>query len=367
MISHNYLPQQFADIGAILAGIRDVVSRGDFTLGQEVGEFEREFAQMVGTKHAIGVANGTDALFLALRVLGVRSRFQEVITTPYSFYATSASIWNAGGTPVYVDVGIDSNIVPKLIEAAITPNTVGIVPVHWAGRPCDMEEIMSIARRRSLWVLEDCAHAPASLYRGRKCGSFGDMAAFSLHPLKNVNVWGDGGVVVTNHGGHAAALQKLRNHGMTNRDTCEFWGHNSRLDTVQAVVARHVLAGIAQRTAKRRENAAVLHYLLGSIKEVTIPKDLGDSQSNYYLYSILVEHRDELKAHLFANGVDAKVHYPVPLHLQPAARSLGYKRGDFPGAERCAATTLSLPVHEWVTDEQLNRMGALIKDFYAGR
>ncbi len=366
-IDHNYLPQQFEEMEGIVESVAEVARRGDFTLGKEVAEFETAFAQMCGVKHAVGVANGTDALFLSLKALGLNyyQRSQEVITTPFSFYATAAAIHNAGGTPVFCDVGSDFNINPDLIEEKICSTTVGILPVHWAGMPCDMEAILEIANRHGLWVIEDSAHAPNSVLRGRKCGSFGDVNAFSLHPLKNVNVWGDGGVITTNSDDKAALIKKMRNHGMKDRDTCEFWGYNSRLDTVQAVVASRVLDGIENRTARRRVNAASMDILLSRIPQIQIPKFLPGARPNYYLYTIHAERRDLLKAHLLNSGVDAKVHYPTPLHLQPAARGLGYRKGDFPVAEWCANTTLSLPVHEFITEEQLTRMAKLIREFYA--
>ena len=364
-IDHNYLPQQFGNANTLMSKIRDVVRRSDFTLGAEVAAFEKEFAAMCGVKHAIGVGNGTDAIFLALRSLGVKPGRGEVITTPYSFYATTAMIIAAGATPVFVDVGRDFNIDVTKIEKAITPHTVGIVPVHWAGRPCNMADIMAIAKENGLWVVEDCAHAPASVYRGKRCGSFGAVNTFSLHPLKNVNVWGDGGVIVTDSDEKAAHLRKLRNHGMSDRNTCEFWGFNSRLDTVQAVVARHVLEGIEYLTFRRRENAEYLNHELGGIAGIELPATPPDVEPNYYLYSFHAERRDALREYLERHGVDAKVHYPTPLHLQPAAKSIGaFKRGDFPNAEWCADTTISLPVHEWVTEEQLERMATLVHEFY---
>lgn len=362
-IDHNYLPQQFADIDPLIERIRAVVKRGDFTLGSEVEAFESEFAKMCGVKHAIGVGNGTDALFLAMKAIGVKHG--EVITSPYSFYATTATIKHAGATPVFVDVGRDFNIDVKQIEKAITPHTIGIVVVHWAGRPCNMNAVMGIARTHGLWVIEDCAHAPYTLYHGKRCGAFGDVSSFSLHPLKNVNVWGDGGVVVTNNDEKAALIRKLRNHGMTDRNTCEVWGYNSRLDTVQAVVARHVLSGVEKITAQRRKNAAFLNTILKDVQGVELPLDAPETKPNYYLYSFHAERRNALQKFLMSHGVDAKVHYPTPLHLQPAAKSIGtFKKGSFPMAEWCADSTLSLPVHEFVTEEQLSTMATLVRQFY---
>jgi aminotransferase EvaB len=361
-IDHNYLPQQYAE--EVLDAIRAVAKRGDFTLGAEVAVFEKAFAEMVGVKHAIGVANGTDALFLSLKSLDVMWG-DEVITTPFSFYATSAAIANAGGRPVFCDVDQNFNLDPSLIEDKITDRTVGILPVHWAGMPCDMDPILDIAKRHGLWVVEDAAHSPNSLYKGKRCGSFGDVNAFSLHPLKNVNVWGDGGVITTDSDEKAELIRKLRNHGMRERDTCEFWGYNSRLDTVQAVVASHALKGLEHRTAKRRENAAKLNEMLYGIGQIELPIPVAGSEPNYYLYTIHAERRDVLKAYLISNGVDAKVHYPTPLHLQPAARYLGYVRGSFPMAEWCADMTLSLPIHEFIRESQLERMAKLIRAFYS--
>ena len=364
MIDHNYLPQQFAEVDGILEKIRDVVKRGDFTLGREVALFEQEFAEMVGVKHAIGVGNGTDAIFLALKAIGVKRGVGEVITTPYSFYATTAMIVHAGARPVYADVRADFNIDPREIEKRITPHTIGIVPVHWAGRPCAMNDILGIAKQHGLWVLEDCAHAPDSVYHGARCGSFGAVNTFSLHPLKNVNVWGDGGVITTNDDAKAEALRRMRNHGMSNRNTCEAWGWNSRLDTIQAVVARHVLSGITRTTYRRRDNAKHLTMALADIPEIEIPEDARDVSPNFYLFSFHAQRRDALQTFLRDHGVDAKVHYPTPLHLQPAAKSMGHAKGAFPIAEWCADSTLSLPVHEWITERQLGRMAQLVRQFY---
>lgn len=364
-IDHNYLPQQFADMDGIFNEIRAVVERGDFTLGKEVSLFEAEFAKMVGVKHAIGVGNGTDALLLAMRALQKPSSVGgEVITTPYTFYATTAMIVAAGYKPVFVDVGRDFNIDASKIEAAITGNTVGIVPVHWAGRPCDMMAIMGLANKYGLWVVEDCAHAPYSTYHGKRCGSFGAVNTFSLHPLKNVNVWGDGGVIVTDDNAKAAWLRKARNHGMVDRNTCEFWSGNSRLDTVQAVVGRYVLERLDDITTKRRSNAAQLDALLCDVPGIELVVEAPNTANNYYLYSFHAERRDALQAYLVANGVDAKVHYPVPLHLQPAAQAIKpFKRGDMPMAEWCADSTLSLPVHEFITKDEIEFMAASVKEF----
>lgn len=364
-IQCSYLPQQFADAGAILGKIGEVVAAGDFTLGDELAKFEVEFAARCGVPHAIGVNSGTDALFLALKALGVDGG--EVITTPYSFYATAAIIAHAGAKPVFVDVGPDFNIDPALIERAITKKTRAIIPVHWAGRPCDMAAICEIAKARKILVIEDAAQAFGSSWDGQHCGTWGEAGAFSLHPLKTLNIWGDGGVIVTKDNELARMLRAMRNHGLQDRDTCAFWGWNSRLDTIQAVVARHVLTKFSTILSARIRNAARLDSLLSGIDGIEWAPLPAQAKSNYYLYTVRARNRDALVRHLNQHDIEAKVHYPVPLHLQPAARNLGYRRGDFPVAERLADETISLPAHDYLTGNDFRRMAEVIGAFYGAR
>jgi aminotransferase EvaB len=361
-IAFSYLRQQFADADAILGKIGEVVASGDFTLGEELAKFETEFAARCGAAHAIGVNSGTDALFLALKALGVDGG--EIITTPYSFYATAAAIVHAGAKPVFVDVGLDFNIDPALIERAITKKTRAIIPVHGAGRPCDMAAICEIAKARKILVIEDAAQAFGSSWDGRHCGTWGNAGAFSLHPLKTLNIWGDGGVIVTDDAELARTLRSMRNHGLQDRDTCVFWGWNSRLDTIQAVVARHVLTKFSTILSARIRNAGRFDSLLAGIDGIDWTPLPTQARSNYYLYTVRARHRDALVAHLTREGIEAKVHYPVPLHLQPAARSLGHRRGDFPVAERLADETVSLPAHDHLTGGDFRRMAAAIAEFY---
>ena len=362
-INHNYLSLQFADHDVILNKIREVVIRGDFTLGEEVDLLEREYANMNDVKHAIGVGSGTDALFLSLKALGV-DKGDEVITTPFTFYATVGAIVTAGATPVFVDAGADYNIDVSQIEAKITSKTKAIMPVHWSGKPCDMDVIEAIAERHKLAVISDACHAIKASYKGRSSGSLGTVACFSFHPLKNLNVWGDGGIITTNSDELADKLRLMRNHGLVGRDECRVFAYNSRLDTVQAVVARHLLDKIDYITKSRVSNASYFDKALCLVSQVTVPKREENIYQVYHLYQILCENRDALQAHLIAHGVDAKAHYPVPMHLQPAAAFLGHKVGDFPVTENISAATLSLPVHEFITKEQQDFVIKLIKDFY---
>lgn len=362
-INHNYLAQQFADYEAIFAKIREVVVRGDFTLGRAVDQFEAEYAAITGTKHAIGVNSGTDAIRLSLLALGVGAG-DEVITTPFTFYATIGAIATTGAKPVFVDIGEDFNIDPSRIEAAVTSRTKAILPVHWSGTPCAMDRITDIAKKKKLFVVEDACHAIKASFDGKAMGSFGDAGCFSMHPLKNLNVWGDGGVIVTDSREVADKLRLLRNHGLVNRNESALYGFNSRLDTVQAVVASHLLQSIDHITDSRIANAAAFDKALSKIPQVRIPLRSPRAKQVYHIYSVQFERRDELQKHLIANGVDAKVHYPIAMHLQPAAAQLGYKRGDFPRAEALCDSVLSLPVHEFITAEQRDTVTSLIKEFY---
>ena len=362
-INHNYLQGQFADHDEILAKIKQVVINGDFTLGREVDLIEDEYAATVGAKHGIGVGSGTDALFLSLKALGV-DKGDEVITTPYTFFATVGAIVTAGARPVFVDIRDDYNIDPYKIEAAVTSRTKAIVPVHWSGKPCDMDPIKEIADRRGLAIVEDACHAVKATYRGRGAGVLGTLGCFSFHPLKNLNVWGDGGIITTDSDELAGKLRLMRNHGLINRDECAVFAYNSRLDTVQAVVARHMLQKLDHITESRISHSAYFDAHLRQIPQITVPSREAWIKQVYHLYIVMAERRDELQKFLVSRGVDAKTHYPIPMHLQPAAKDFGYKPGDFPVCEETVKRVISLPVHEFITQEQQDTVIALVKEFY---
>lgn len=365
VINHNYLPQQFADYKEIFKKIEEVVKAGDFTLGKQVDLFEEKFAEIVGTKYAIGVASGTDALFLSLKALGIGNG-DEVVTTPYTFFATVGSIVAAGAIPVFADIGEDLNINADIIEEKITEKTKAILPVHWSGMPCDMDRIMSIAGKRNLFVVEDACHAIKAKVREKSPGSFGNTGCFSLHPLKNLNVWGDGGVIVTNSEKIHDRLVLLRNHGLLNRNECVLWGYNSRLDSIQAVVASHLLKKLDCITESRIKNAKYFDEHFSKIPQIKIPKRELSKKHVYHIYVILAERRNELQNYLSKNSIDAKIHYPLPMHLQPASKNLGYREGDFPLCEKVCKSIISLPVHEFVSQEQLDYTIKKIKEFYNG-
>ena len=363
-INHNYLFEQFADYSKIFKEIEKVVKRGDYTLGDKVNEFEKNFAKRTGAKFVIGVGNGTDALFLGLKALNIGNG-DEVITVPYSFIATVGSIATAGAKPVFVDVKEDYNIDEKKIESAITKKTKAIMPVIWAGRPCELDKIKSIAKKYNLKIIQDASQGIDCRFRNKQLINFADICTYSMHPLKNLNIWGDGGFVATNNKKIADKLFLLRNHGLINRNNSKIFGFNSRLDTIQAVVANYKLKNkLNNITKKRIKNALLFDQVFKNNPNVKTVKRFSHYKEVYHLYHINVKKRDKLQQYLIKNGVDAKVHYPIPIHLQSAAKYLKYKRGDFPVAEKMANTSLSLPVHEFIKESDIKYVANLINNFY---
>ena len=364
-INHSYLVEQFSDYTKIFREIEKVVKKGDYTLGQKVDECEKNFAKSTGAKFAISVGNGTDALFLSLKALNIGNG-DEVITTPYTFIATIGSIATSGAKPVFVDIKNDYNIDENKIESAITKKTKAIMPVHWAGRPCELDKIKSIAKKYNLKIIQDTCHGIDSRYKKKHLIHFGDVCTYSMHPLKNLNIWGDGGFIVTQNEKLAKKLFLLRNHGLVDRNKCEIFGFNSRLDTIQAVVANYKMKNkLKNITAKRIKNAHLFDSLLKSNPNVQVVKRFPYLKEVFHLYHINVKSRDKLQKFLTNNSVDAKVHYPIPIHLQPAAKYLKYKLGDFPLAEKMANTSISLPVHEFIKKNDIKYVVNLINKFYS--
>ena len=363
-INHSYLVEQFADYTKVFKEIEKVVKKGDYTLGKEVDLCEKNFAKRTGAKFAISVGNGTDALLLSLKALGI-GQGDEVITVPYTFVATVGSIVTAGAKPVFVDVKDDYNINENQIVSAITKKTKAIMPVHWAGRPCEMDKILSIAKKYNLKVVQDSAHIIGAKYRNNYLVNYGDVCTYSMHPLKNLNVWGDGGFIVTNKKELAKKLYLIRNHGLKDRNNVEIFGYNSRLDTIQAAVANYKMKfKLDNITKKRIENSKLLDKLLKKNENVTLVKREKYLKEVFHLYHINVNKRDSLQKFLIKNDIDAKVHYPIPIHLQKAAKFLKYKKGDFPVSEKLAKTSLSLPVHEFINKKHVAHVVNTINKFY---
>lgn len=347
----------------LLAAVEGVLDSGRYILGPEVQAFEREFASICGVSSALGVANGTDALILVFRALGLRPG-DEVITAPNSFVASASAIALAGGRPVFADVRADMNIDPARVEDAITPNTRAILPVHLTGRPAPMREIMEIAGRRGIAVVEDAAQAVGARLDDRPVGGWGMAGCFSLHPLKNLHAYGDAGMVSAGDADLAAALKQARNHGLRDRETCDYWSPNSRLDELHAAMLRVQLRQLPAWTAARRRLAFRYNELLRPYVEV--PDEAPGEFHVYQTYMIQADRRDQLRQFLVANGVEALVHYAVPIHRQPAARALGYRAVDFPVAEGVVGRILSLPLYPALTEAQQDLVVALIRRFYSG-
>ena len=362
-INHSYLVEQFHDYKKIFKKIEKIVKFGDYTLGSEVDNFEKNLAKRTGSKFAIGVGNGTDALFLALKVFNIGNG-DEVITTPYTFIATTASIVTSGAKPVFVDIKKDYNIDENKIEKAITKKTKAIMIVHWSGRPCELDKIKRICKKYKLKLIQDSCHAIDAKFKGKNIVSFGDICTFSMHPLKNLNIWGDGGFMLTQNKDIAKKIQLLRNHGLINRDRCEVFGFNSRLDTLQAAVANYKLKNKLNKiTNMRIKNAKLFDKLLKKNPKITTIKRESYLKEVFHLYQINLKERDKLAKHLNKHGIDAKVHYPTPVYLQPAAKFLKHKKGDFPVADFMAKTSLSLPVHEFVKKSDIYKVSKLINNF----
>ena len=365
-VRYSYLPQQFADPEAIFDELRKLVRSGDFTLGAATGEFERRFAELIGVSHAVGVGSGTDAIKLLLRAVDV-GHGDEVITAANTFIATVGAIAETGATPVLVDCDDSFCLDVDKLEAAITPRTKAIVPVHLTGNMPDMPRIMEIAGRHGLAVVEDACQSILGAWEGRRTGTWGVGGAFSLHPLKNLNVWGDGGIIVTDDDAVAERLRLLRNHGMKNRDEIALLGHNSRLDSLHAVVGNWLIGQTHDITDKRIANAAYYDERLGAIPEIRIPPRREGVKHVYHLYMVFAEDRDGLYQYCLDNGIEAKIHYPIPLYQQEGLKSLGYKAGDFPVTDRHAGEIISFPADQHLERADLDAVIETVRSYYEGR
>lgn len=363
LIKHNYLKEQFVKTNSYLKLIKNVVEASDFTLGNFLSKFENKFKRKIKAKYAVGVGSGTDALRLSLEALNIGYK-DEVILPSFSFYASLNPIIAVGAIPVFVDSKIDFNINENEIINKINKNTKAIIPVHWAGKICNMDKIKKIAKKYNLKIIEDACHAYLSSYKNIFAGNFGDTGCFSLHPLKNVNVWGDGGVITTNNKKIYKKLILLRNHGLKNRNELEVFGHNSRLDTIQAAIGYKMLDLVSNLTKIRRKNSFLYDKGLKNIKEIYIPPREKNIKQNFQLYCFLCKKRDELIKYLNKFGIDAKIHYPKPLHLQKPCVVNKYNKGKFPIALKVSKNIISIPVHEYIKKKEIEYVITKIKNFY---
>jgi len=332
-------------------------------LGPDVAQFEKDFAAFCGAQHCLAMNSGTSALHIALRLLEIGPG-DEVITTPYTFIATTWAILYTGAKPVYVDIEPDTfNLDPKLLEKAITPKTKAVLPVHLYGHPFDVDAIAATCKKHQLPLIEDACQAHGATYKGKTVGTLGAMSCFSFYPAKNLGAIGEGGAFVTNDAAFAARAKSLREHGSTVRYHHDEVGYNYRMEGIQGAVLGVKLKQLQKWTdARRRVAKRYAESLAGT--PLRLPREAAGCESAWHLYTVRSDRRDELKKFLDANGIGNAVHYPLPLHLQKAVASLGHKAGDFPVAEQASREVLSLPMFPELTDAQVQRVAVVVKEFF---
>ncbi len=340
--------------------ISDVLQGGWFILGETLKSFEKEFAEYCGKKYGVGVGNGTDALLLALKAYGIKQG-DEVISVPNTAIPTISAIVSSGAKPVFVDVGEDYLIDVNKIEAAITEKTKAIMPVHLYGQVCDMEPILKIAEKYNLHVIEDCAQSHGAEYKEKK-SPIGETGCFSFYPSKNLGAFGDAGMIVTDNEDLAKKLRMLRDYGKSERNSAKLHGYNSRLDDIQAAILSVKLKYLDMWNNERRKIAFIYDILLKN--NFKIPIENKNNKHVYHLYVIKTDKRDELQNFLKNKGIGSVIHYPIPIHLQPAYEYLGYKEGDFPKAEQYASEILSLPIFPELENEEIQEVVKVIKEFF---
>ena len=351
------------------SAIQSIIEKGNFILGDQVSQFEKEIEAYTGAKHAIGVASGTDALVIASDILGFKDG-KEVITSPFTFLASTSCITKHKGKPVFVDIdeetfGIDVN----KIEEKINSSTVGILPIHLFDQMSNMDKIMNISKRNNLRVLEDAAEAFGMRWRGkgeeyRHSGAIGDFGVYSFFPTKTLGGYGDGGMIVTNDDELARLAKNYRVHGASKKYHYDYIGYNSRLDTIQAAILSVKLKYIDEAIKKRAEIANLYKERLSDCEYIRLPKVKGDQKQVYYVFNILVEKRDELAEYLKKNEIGYSIYYPMPLHQQKCFEYLGYKQGDFPVAEKVSREIIALPIYPEITREEVEFVCETIKKFY---
>ncbi len=346
----------------LLKIIDKTLSTGEWVGGKEINLFEKNIAAYTKSKFAVALNSGTDALTLSLHLLGVK-RGDEVITTPNSFIASTAAIVHLGAVPVFVDVLDDQNINPDLVKAKITKKTKAIMPVHLTGRMSNMIEIMKIAKEFNLKVVEDAAQAIGSKLCNKHAGTYGDFGCFSAHPLKNLNAMGDSGYLVTSSLKYAVRAKKLINHGMKKRGIVEEFGYVSRMDNLQAAILNFKLKDLNKIIRIRRNNAKLYNQFLNK-DYVQTPNNDQKYFDTYHTYVIKVDKRDSLKKYLEKKGISTSIHYPTPIHLQPAAHKLNLKLGDFPNTEKQSKRILTLPINQYLKKKELLYISNMINKFY---
>ena len=362
-VRYSYLSQQFSNCNDLWRKLKSFVNTGDFTLGKELLKFERNFAKLIGTKYAVGVNSGTDAIKLSLKVLGVKPG-DEIITAANTFVATVGAICELGAIPVFVDCDDSFCMNVDLVEKKITKKTKAIVPVHFTGYMTEMIKLNKISKKYKIPIVEDACQSILASINNKKAGTWCDFGAFSLHPLKNINVWSDGGIIVTSNKRFYDHLKLLRNHGLVNRDNVKLTGYNSRLDTFQAVVGNWLIPSANKIANQRIRNAKYFDKELKKIEGISIPPRLKNYKIVYHLYIVFAKKRDQLLKYCLKKGIEAKIHYPVPMYRQPAMKFLKHKIGDFPIADKHAKSIISFPCDQHLSKKQMDYIVKCVKEFY---
>ncbi len=363
-VRYSYLKQQFANCDDLWNELKKFVSTGDFTLGKHLKRFEKNFANLIGTKYAIGVNSGTDAIKLSLKALGIKQG-DEVITAANTFVATVGAINELGAKIVFIDCDDSFCMNVNHLENYITNKTKAIVPVHFTGYMTNMPKLLEISNRFKIPVIEDACQSILGAIDDKNAGTWGETGAFSLHPLKNINVWSDGGMIVTSNRNLYNKISLLRNHGLSNRNNVEILGYNSRLDTIQAVVGNWLLPQAHEITNKRIQNANYLDKQLSKITQIKIPPRLINYKIVYHLYIVIAEKRDDLLKYCLEKGIEAKVHYPIPMYLQKALNFMNHREGDFPITDKHSKKIITFPCDQHLSINELDYIISTIKDFYS--
>ena len=363
-VRYSYLRQQFSNCPDLWAKLKKFVKTGDFTLGKPLLEFEKKFSKLIGVKYAVGVNSGTDAIKLPLKALGIKQG-DEVITAANTFVATVGAISELGAKPVFVDCDDTFCMNTEQIEKKITKKTKAIVPVHFTGYMTYMPKLIQISKKYKIPIIEDACQSILGEINNKKAGSWGMFGAFSLHPLKNINVWSDGGIITTNNFKFYKKLLLLRNHGLIDRDTVKINGFNSRLDTFQAVVGNWLLPQAKNIAKQRIKNAKFYDENLSKIEGILIPPRPKNYKIVYHLYIVFAQKRDKLLEYCRKKGIEAKVHYPKPMYLQESQKHLNHKRGDFPVTDYHTKKIITFPCDQHLSSRELKYVVDTVKKFYS--
>ena len=362
-VRYSYLSQQFSNCPELWINLKKFVQTGDFTLGKPLEVFEKKFAKLIGTKYAIGVNSGTDAIKLPLKAIGIKPG-DEIITAANTFVATIGAITELGAKPVFVDCDDTFCMDVSLVEKKMTKKTKAIVPVHFTGYMTNMQSLMKLSKKYKIPIVEDACQSILANIDNKNAGTWGIAGSFSLHPLKNINVWSDGGVITTNNYSLYKKLKLLRNHGLVDRDTVKICGYNSRLDTFQAVVGNWIIPQAKKIANQRILNAKYYDDSFKIIDDISIPARIKNFKIVYHLYIIFAKNRDKLLKYCIKKGIEAKIHYPVPIYRQPALKFLKHKKGDFPVTDRHAKSIISFPCDQHLSKKEMDYTIATVNNFY---